>query len=286
MMETNTQNHSVITSNQQSVIQSPIQLNNGEQDNNKDLGDANQNNQVSAHRREILSRRPSYRKILSDLSGSTDTVSLPSGISQTVKMEVLNEKSSEGSESESDVSGISLQGTPTIAYQTSTGTVTIQQAPQTIQISAPSLSQVTDQNSGMQTFSVANALAQGQATIVQPDGQGTLWMPGGHVVVQGSGGDLQAYQIRTPGNSQLSGVVMSGNTGTNSIQSPQQMAEEASRKRELRLMKNREAARDCRRKKKEYIKCLENRVHVLETQNKALIDELKTLKEMYCAKDM
>ena len=36
-------------------------------------------------------------------------------------------------------------------------------------------------------------------------------------------------------------------------------AEEAARKREVRLMKNREAARECRNKKKEYIKCLENR---------------------------
>lgn len=46
----------------------------------------------------------------------------------------------------------------------------------------------------------------------------------------------------------------------------------------------REAAKECRRKKKEYIKCLENRVSVLENQNKALIDELKTLKELYCKK--
>lgn len=53
-------------------------------------------------------------------------------------------------------------------------------------------------------------------------------------------------------------------------------------KREMRLQKNREAARECRRKKKEYIKCLENRVAVLENQNKALIDELKSLKELYC----
>ena len=39
---------------------------------------------------------------------------------------------------------------------------------------------------------------------------------------------------------------------------------EANRKRAVRLQKNREAARECRRKKKEYIKCLENRVAVLE----------------------
>lgn len=63
---------------------------------------------------------------------------------------------------------------------------------------------------------------------------------------------------------------------------PVAMVEEAARKREVRLLKNREAARECRRKKKEYIKCLENRVQVLESQNKALIDELKNLKEMYC----
>lgn len=58
--------------------------------------------------------------------------------------------------------------------------------------------------------------------------------------------------------------------------------EDQSRKREIRLQKNREAARECRRKKKEYIKCLENRVAVLENQNKALIEELKSLKELYC----
>lgn len=47
----------------------------------------------------------------------------------------------------------------------------------------------------------------------------------------------------------------------------------------------REAARECRRKKKEYVKCLENRVAVLENQNKTLIEELKALKELYCQKD-
>lgn len=58
--------------------------------------------------------------------------------------------------------------------------------------------------------------------------------------------------------------------------------EDQQAKKQMRLLKNREAARECRRKKKEYIKCLENRVAVLENQNKALIDELKTLKELYC----
>lgn len=46
-----------------------------------------------------------------------------------------------------------------------------------------------------------------------------------------------------------------------------------------------EAARECRRKKKEYIKCLEERVAGLEAQNKALIEELRQLKELYCQRD-
>ena len=47
---------------------------------------------------------------------------------------------------------------------------------------------------------------------------------------------------------------------------------------------SREAARECRRKKKEYVKCLENRGAVLENQNKTLIEELKALKDLYCHK--
>ena len=46
----------------------------------------------------------------------------------------------------------------------------------------------------------------------------------------------------------------------------------------------REAARECRRKKKEYVRCLENRVAVLESQNQALIGELRALKELYLPK--
>ncbi|XP_005011417.3 cAMP-responsive element modulator isoform X10 [Anas acuta] len=95
-------------------------------------------------------------------------------------------------------------------------------------------------------------------------------------------GDMPAYQLRTPTTTLPQGVVMAASPGT--LHSPQQLAEEATRKRELRLMKNREAARECRRKKKEYVKCLENRVAVLENQNKTLIEELKALKDLYCHK--
>ena len=57
--------------------------------------------------------------------------------------------------------------------------------------------------------------------------------------------------------------------------------EEASRKREIRLLKNREAARECRNKKKEYIKCLENRVGkiIFNLKNKTFIDFVSKKKQ-------
>ncbi|CAL8293363.1 unnamed protein product [Lota lota] len=88
-------------------------------------------------------------------------------------------------------------------------------------------------------------------------------------------GDMSAYQLHTPASSLPQGVVMAH------LHGPQKPPEEITQKRELRLMKNREAARECRRKKKEYVKCLENRVAVLENQNKTLIEELRALKDIY-----
>ncbi|XP_066242792.1 cAMP-responsive element modulator isoform X12 [Saccopteryx leptura] len=162
---------------------------------------------IDSHkRREILSRRPSYRKILNDLS--SDVPGVP-------KIE------EEKSEEEGTPPNIAAMAVPTSIYQTSTGQYT--------------------------------------AT-----------------------GDMPTYQIRAPTTALPQGVVMAASPG--SLHSPQQLAEEATRKRELRLMKNREAARECRRKKKEYVKCLENRVAVLENQNKTLIEELKALKDLYCHK--
>lgn len=109
---------------------------------------------------------------------------------------------------------------------------------------------------------------------------------------QGPNGEI-FIPVNLPGGGQAYQIMSSANV----IQAKQEPSnqrqmtiaglpdEEASKKRELRLLKNSDAARECRRKKKEYVKCLENRVAVLENQNKALIEELKSLKELYCQKD-
>ncbi|NWX80219.1 CREM protein, partial [Alca torda] len=251
----------------------------------------------SQKRREILSRRPSYRKILNELS--SDAPAVP-------KIEEEEKSDDEGAPS-----GISAMAMPTSLYHTNTGQyITITQGG-TIQISNPS----SDGVHGLQTLPMTNSGApQPGATIVQyagqsPDGTQQFFVPGSQVVVQeicyfqrdfcivlgffaikfkirffytAATGDMPAYQIRTPSTTLPQGVVMAASPGA--LHSPQQLAEEATRKRELRLMKNREAAKECRRRKKEYIKCLESRVAVLEVQNKKLIEELETLKDICSSK--
>eukprot|EP00074_Homo_sapiens_P093661 XP_016871209.1 cAMP-responsive element modulator isoform X11 [Homo sapiens] len=170
---------------------------------------------IDSHkRREILSRRPSYRKILNELS--SDVPGVP-------KIE------EERSEEEGTPPSIATMAVPTSIYQTSTG-------------------------------------QYNEETELAPS----------HMAA--ATGDMPTYQIRAPTAALPQGVVMAASPG--SLHSPQQLAEEATRKRELRLMKNREAAKECRRRKKEYVKCLESRVAVLEVQNKKLIEELETLKDI------
>ncbi|KAM9672158.1 cAMP-responsive element modulator isoform 3-T6 [Trichechus inunguis] len=220
-------------------------------------------------RREILSRRPSYRKILNELS---------SDVSGVPKIE------EEKSEEEGTPPNIATMAVPTSIYQTSTGQYIAIAQGGTIQISNPG----SDGVQGLQALTMTNSGAPPPgATIVQyaaqsADGTQQFFVPGSQVVVQATTGDMPAYQIRAPTTALPQGVVMAASPG--SLHNPQQLAEEATRKRELRLMKNREAARECRRKKKEYVKCLENRVAVLENQNKTLIEELKALKDLYCHK--
>ncbi|CAN7996363.1 unnamed protein product [Ixodes pacificus] len=218
-------------------------------------------------RRELLARRPSYRRILNELSSTEAQGAVAS----------LTEESKEEQEDDPD-------GTITVAgtqYHTAAGLLKV------VPASAIQLATVTQEGSlqGLQTLTMTNAGSAATAgTIVQyAQGQdGQFFVP-----VTVSAADLQAYQIRTTGgggsNQGLTQSVVMAPAA--SLQSQQSLAEEASRKRELRLLKNRDAAKECRRKKKEYIKCLENRVAVLENQNKALIDELKSLKELYCQKN-
>ncbi|XP_040611296.1 cAMP-responsive element modulator isoform X5 [Mesocricetus auratus] len=259
----------VIQTPHPSVIQSP-QIQTVQVATIAETDDSAESEVIDSHkRREILSRRPSYRKILNELS--SDVPGIP-------KIE------EEKSEEEGTPPNIATMAVPTSIYQTSTGQYIAIAQGGAIQISNPG----SDGVQGLQALTMTNSGAPPPgATIVQyaaqsADGTQQFFVPGSQVVVQAATGDMPTYQIRAPTTALPQGVVMAASPG--SLHSPQQLAEEATRKRELRLMKNREAARECRRKKKEYVKCLENRVAVLENQNKTLIEELKALKDLYCHK--
>ncbi|XP_072307613.1 cyclic AMP-dependent transcription factor ATF-1 [Eucyclogobius newberryi] len=246
----------VIQSAQSSVIQSPQghtpQPQGSDSDDSQDSSDSGS----TTHRtREILARRPSYRKIFNELS---------------------SEPGAENSPVSSGITGVAVSSTP--IYQTSSGQYITIGANGTIQLASPG----SEGLQGVQALTMPSAGgAQSGTTILQyaqtPDGQQIL-VPSNQVVVQGAGGEMQTYQIRTAqsSNALQQTVVMTSGGHTKS--------DDPTMKREIRLAKNREAARECRRKKKEYVKCLENRVAVLENQNKTLIEELKTLKDLYCVK--
>ncbi|XP_004861901.1 cAMP-responsive element modulator isoform X4 [Heterocephalus glaber] len=225
---------------------------------------------IDSHKhREILSQRPSYRRILNELS--SDVPGVP---------KIGEEKSEEGG----SPPGITTMAVPTSIYQTSTGQYIAIAQGGAVQLSNPGsegvqgLQALTMTNSGAPPPSAALVHYAAQAA----DGKQQFFVPGSQVVVQVATGDMPAYQIRAPATALPQGVVMAASPG--SLHGPQQLAEEATRKRELRLMKNREAAKECRRRKKEYVKCLESRVAILEVQNKKLIEELETLKDIYSPK--
>ncbi|KAK0171090.1 hypothetical protein PV328_008852 [Microctonus aethiopoides] len=165
-------------------------------------------------RRDLLTRRASYRKILNDLSASEIAAGHLPPLESSLECD---------SNVDSDMSSHSLQ------YQTVIPAGTIQIATQGEGVP------------GLHTLTMSNATTAGGTIVQYAQGQDAQFFVPGHGVV----------------------------------------VEDAARKREMRLQKNREAARECRRKKKEYIKCLENRVAVLENRNQTLIDELKSLKELY-----
>nr|CAG4644302.1 EOG090X0DMT [Lepidurus arcticus] len=279
-------------------------------------------------RREILARRPSYRKILNELGGGEISVEERGDPLST-------SESSQDTEGNTGSSGsrttLAIGGTH---YQTTTGLLKviigsdlnfeIDLFPFELVIPASAI-QLTSQggNDGLaslQTLTMANAGSGGTTLVQYAQGQdGQFFVP----VCVGAG-DIQTYTLR-PATSTASGsnhvvIGTSSPLGTTHVLTTEdavtprkreirlpkggyvdndskddmlysthsggeewEASEPAMQKRELRLLKNREAARECRRKKKEYIKCLENRVAVLENQNKALIEELKSLKELYCS---
>ncbi|XP_031610246.2 cAMP-responsive element modulator isoform X1 [Oreochromis aureus] len=219
-------------------------------------------------RRELLSRRPSYRKILNELS--SDSPAVP---------KIEEEKM------EDEVPVSNSPTVPTSIYQTSSGQYIAITQGRAIQLSSPGVPGLQ----GVQNLPVTSSpTPQPGAAVLQcaaqpGDSPQQLFIQGGQVLIQAATGDIPAYQLRSPNSGLAQSIVMAASPG--SMQSPSsQHAEEITRKREVRLMKNREAARECRRKKKEYVKCLENRVAVLENQNKTLIEELKALKDIYCHK--
>ncbi|XP_045657016.1 cyclic AMP-dependent transcription factor ATF-1 isoform X3 [Ursus americanus] len=241
----------------------------------------------------ILARRPSYRKILKDLS-SEDT------------------RGRKGDGENPGVSAVTSMSVPTPIYQTSSGQYIAIAPNGALQLASPG----TDGVQGLQTLTMTNSGSTQQGTTIlqyaqTSDGQQIL-VPSNQVVVQSkyarvstenipvsfqrhalthssdhtaASGDMQTYQIRTtPSATSLPQTVVM--TSPVTLTSQTTKTDDPQLKREIRLMKNREAARECRRKKKEYVKCLENRVAVLENQNKTLIEELKTLKDLYSHKSV
>lgn len=183
----------------------------------------------SRKRREILARRPSYRKILSELS-SAETQGAVASLTNDVKEETTTTSGSETSSQESDAGNTILVGNT--RYHTAAGLLKVVPA-SAIQLSTGTpegglsnlqtlnLQTMTNSNSGT-TGTIVQYAAQGQ--------EGQFFVP-----VTVSAADLQAYQIRTGSTTSglPQGVVMSSSSN---IQSQHQIAEEASRKRELRLL--------------------------------------------------
>jgi len=215
-----------------------------------------------------LSRRPSYRKILDELS---------EGVSKDLQKEAQQP-------SQPSIITVSNNG----EHQTLTPVIV------STDVMSALANTLTDSNnrpsvvlSQSQVNNVSHSDQQLPTAIMSFTGQEHLQGLSAQVlnnVVQSSPSLGRTTLITAPYSYQIHRPQVMTQSMPSNQQSPQQLADEATRKREIRLLKNREAARHCRVKKKEYLKCLEERVQILEGQNKKLIDELKALKEYYVLK--
>ncbi|XP_064819780.1 cyclic AMP-responsive element-binding protein 1-like [Oncorhynchus masou masou] len=218
--------HGVIQAAQPSVIQSPqvqtVQISTVAEDS-QDSQESVDSVTDSQKRREILSRRPSYRKILNDLS--SDVSAVPP---------IEEEKSEDDS-----TPAITTVAMPTSCpiYQTASGQYIAITQGGAIQLA----NNGTDGMQGMQTLTMTNAAgAQQGTTILQyaqtSDGQQIL-VPSNQVVMQAASGEVQTYQIRTANTSSMTpGMVMASSPALSGQEGPEVVV---TRKREVRLMKNR-----------------------------------------------
>ncbi|KAL2085973.1 hypothetical protein ACEWY4_019293 [Coilia grayii] len=243
----------VIQTVQSTVIQSPkVQKSQHEEsEHGRDIQESN--------KRREYPRRAQHRKM----------GNLPSNISSVPNTEDKAEASDN-----SNVPAIPLQ---TSIFQTSSG--------QYIAFTQGGAIQITNAaGEGLQTLTMHPSGAPQPGPPIGPygtqsgDGTQQYYMAGNKMTVQAATGDMSAYQMHPPAPSLPQGVMMSGSPG--SMHGHQHHTEEATRKRELRLLKNREAAKECRRRKREYVRCLETRVSALEVQNKKLQEELQYLKDI------
>ena len=179
-------------------------------------------------RREVLIRQPSYCKILDDLKGTEANVA---NLKQEAVESAVDHEADEAEET-------------LAAQQVQTISINGQQYQIVSPIGVDGVQTLVGATSSSSTASAINSSVVQYAASTQ-NGQ-TVFIPG--TVAAATASAPQIISVATavaPSGSSSSG----GNT-----------AEETTRKREIRLLKNREAARECRNKKKEYIKCLENRV--------------------------
>ena len=208
----------------------------------------------TAVRRVDLIRQPSYCKILDDLKGAEARV----GHGVNLKQESGVDSGSLDVADSEDESGDALTG----QQQVQTITINGQQYQIVSPIGVDGVQTlVTASGGGGGGSPTPGAAALQNSSVVQyaastQNGQ-TVFIPGTVATATASG--PQIISVASASASQTSPVSASGSDHGGHSGGHTGVGE-VTRKRELRLLKNREAARECRNKKKEYIKCLENRV--------------------------
>ena len=188
-------------------------------------------------RREVLIRQPSYCKILDDLKGTEAKVA-------NLKQEAVVEAApvvEAATESEESSETLAQQQVQTI-------TINGQQYQIVSPLGVDGVQAITVGAGGVVTSGSSSGVVQYAAST--QNGQ-TVFIPG----TVASSATPQIISVAS-----ASSPPAAGSSGGGNASPAGSSIEEATRKREIRLLKNREAARECRNKKKEYIKCLENRV--------------------------